>query len=176
MSPATPPTPDHSESGSTPDPTLLTIDALRREIAMLDSLHNAKLEAEEELTEERIGRLDEALKRFEAQRLEQKEDTRIAVNSALESQKEATAKMESAMASQIASLKSNFDTSFRSMETTLADLKDRVTTMESIKQGATEHKTEARQVTSGQIAALGAGIALFMAILSLISFVAGGGI
>lgn len=170
----TPPNPDQGQS--VPDPTRLTIDALRREIAMLEELINARIEAAEALTVERFHRLDEDMHNFEDQRLEQKKDTREAVNSALEAQKEATAKMESSMASQISALKSNFDTSIRSIEATVADLKERMTITESVKQGAVEQKIETRQVTSGQIAALGAGIALFMAILALISFLAGSGI
>ena len=179
----TPPNPDQTNSGrhgnppqSIPDPTLMTIDALRREIAMLENLLNTRLEANEELTQERFHRIDEALSHFEEQRKEQKVDTRQAVDAALEAQKEATHKMERSMDDQLQSLTANFETSHRGIQLSINDLKDRMTQLESVKQGMTQQRDETRQITSGQIATIGLGIAIFMAVLALVSFMAGQGI
>lgn len=177
----TPPNPDQTESGrhgnppqSVPDPTLMTIDALRREIAMLESLLSAKMEAEAELTRERFHRVDEVMRRFEEQRGEQKDDTRAAVEAALEAQKEATSKMEATVSDQIASLRANFETAISGVRTSIADLKDRATIQESIKQGQSDQKTEHRAVSSTTIAALGVGIAAILAVLAVVSFMAVG--
>jgi len=177
----TPPNPDQSDSGrhgnppqSIPDPTLMTIDALRREIAMLESLLNARIESNEDLTRERFHRVDQDLEHFESQRKEQKQDTKEAVDAALESQKEATAKMETSVSEQIASLRDNFETSLRGVHSNIADLKDRMTVTESVKQGIVEQRGESRAVSSTTIAALGVGIAAILAVLAVVSFSAVG--
>jgi len=176
----TPPNPDQSDSGrhgnppqSIPDPTLMTIDALRREIAMLESLLNSRIGSNEQLTRERFHRVDRDLEHFESQRKEQKQDTKEAVDAALESQKEATAKMETSVSEQIASLRDNFETSLRGVHSNIADLKDRMTITESIKQGVVEQRTESRSVTTGMVAAIGLGIALIVAVITAIGFFAG---
>ena len=178
----TSPNSDQSDAGqhgnppqSISDPTLMTIDALRREIAMLESLLNARLKAAEELTRERFHRVDQDLQHFEEQRREQKRDTQSAVDAALEAQKEATTKMERTVTDQIGSLKGNFDTSIRGIESALADLKDRMTVLESMKQGMQAHRTERREANSGQIAAIGVGIAILVAIVTVLGFAVGGG-
>lgn len=173
----TPPNPAGAGGGdpqpeSKPDPTLLTIDALRREIAMLENLMVTRLEAAEDLTQERFHRLDGLIAHFEEQRREQKADTKAAVDAALASQKEATSKMETTTTSQIDSLRSNFETSFRSIESSIADLKDRMTITESIKQGAVEQRSETRQVSSVTIGFIGLAITVILATLTIIAFAA----
>ena len=170
----TPPNPDQSGSGQpVPDPTLMTIDALRREIAMLENLIDSKLRAAENLTIERITRIDALMERAEDMRQEQKADTRAAVEAALDAQKEATHKMENTVSEQIASLRDNFETSIRGVQSNVADLKDRMTILESVKQGVTQQKSEHRQLTTGMIAAIGLGIAFFTALIAFLSFLAG---
>lgn len=176
----TPPNPDQTDSGrhgnpqqTIPDPTLMTIDALRREIAMLESLINARLEAAETLTIERLAKVDALMNAAESQRVEQKSDTRAAIEAALEAQKEATHKMEVTTSEQIASLRENFETSLRGVHSNIADLKDRMTVLESIKQGANQQRTERRQVNTGTVAAIGLGVAAFTAMVAFLSFLVG---
>jgi len=177
----TPPNPDQSGSGqhgappqSVPDPTLMTIDALRREIAMLENLLTSRIDAESELTRERFHRVDQTMDRGEGQRQEQKADTKAAVDAALASQKEATAKMESATGSQLASLRDNFATSIAAVQSNVADLKDRMTILESVNHGMTAQRSESRQVNAGTVAAIGVGVAILVAAMTVLSFVAGG--
>lgn len=171
----TPPNPDQTDSGrhgnppqSIPDPTLMTIDALRREIAMLESLLDARIDANEELTQQRFHRIDKAMETEEDARREQKADTKDAVNAALSSQKEVTEKMETSISDQIGSLRANFETSHRALQSGINDLKDRVTILESVKQGVHQQKEERREATAGQIAAIGAGVTFVMLILAII--------
>lgn len=167
----TPPNPD-IEGGrvSVPDPTLMTIDALRREIAMLENLIDTRLGAAAELTDTRFEQCHAAQRTAEEQRREQKADTREAVNAALDAQKESTHKMEKSISDQISSLTNNFETSIRGIHSNIADLKDRMTILESVKQGKFAERTEAREVTAGMYATVGVIITVILAVLSVIAF------
>ncbi len=153
----------------------MTIDALRREIAMLEGLMGGRLDAAEKLSEERFKRLDGLIAHFEEQRREQKVDTKQAVDAALASQKEATAKMETSVSDQIQSLRTNFETAIRAVNGSINDLKERMTITESLKQGQTEQRFEHRQTSAGTIAAIGIGITVLLAMITIIGFVAGSG-
>ena len=157
-------TPPKSDDGSirpVPDPTRLTIDALRREIAMLANTIDTKIDAAESLNQERITRIDTLMERAEEMRREQKADTRSAVEAALASQKEQTS-----------ALRTNLETTISSLHTAISDLKDRMTIVEAVKQGATEQKGERRQINAGVLSLIGVGIALLVAILAVLSFAA----
>ena len=170
----TPPNPARSSEyeGTSPDPTLMTIDALRREIAMSEAQTAARFDAIESLIQERVRRIDALMERAEAARLEQKSDTREAVSAALESQKEATAKMEDALAGQISALRDNFETSIRSVRGTVDDLKDRMTAAESVRQGIDEQKTVSRSMTAGSVASIGVGASLLLVLVAVLSYMA----
>lgn len=204
----TPPNPadPSDERRSTPDPTLLTIDSIRREITMLTELfttrldgmrelvntqindaekvRNERLQSQRDLFEtmiddaekirnERLNSVDALMERSEEQRREQKADTKAAVDAALDSQKEATAKMEKSISDQITSLLANFTTSIAGLAGNVSDLKDRLTVLESVKQGQVEQKAEARAITAGQIAAIGAAIALAGLVIGIFVYLGG---
>lgn len=153
-----------------PDPTLLTIDSIRREIAMVNEATAARFEAAEALTAERFHRVDENMGRAEALRKEQKADTKSAVDAALESQKEATAKMERSIAEQLSSIKANFETEIRSIRSSESDLKDRMTIVESIRQGQAEQRTETRQISAGWVGLIGAVGGIILVVIAVYPF------
>lgn len=160
----TPPNPAGSDRKNGPDPTLLTIDALRREIAMLSAQVLLQLDAANRLDSERFRAIDMQLVRSEDLRREMKLDTKAQVDAALEAQKEATH-----------SIRSNFDTSFQGLSTAIADLKDRLTILESVKLGQVEQKQESRQFNAGVVALIGLGVTVLLAVLTVSAFVAGAG-
>lgn len=166
----TPPNPANGETRSVPDPTLLTIDALRREIAMLDGQTKESLTAVKALTAERFRSVDALMERAEEMRREQKADTKLAVDAALDSQKEATAKMERSISDQISSLRINFETEARSIRGSIEDLKEGMARLESVRIGHSEQKSESRQISAGVIALIGIGITILLAILTVIGF------
>lgn len=198
----TPPNPadPSDERRSTPDPTLLTIDSIRREITMLTELFNTRLDGMKELVNtqindaekvrnerlqalrdltetmiedaekvrnERLASVDALMEKAEEQRREQKADTKAAVDAALDSQKEATAKMEKSISDQITSLLHNFNTSIASLAGNVSDLKDRLTVLESVKQGQTEQKTEGR-LTTGTVVGVAAAIIGFLSLIAVV--------
>lgn len=153
-----------------PDPTLLTIDSIRREITMLENLFDTRLDAAESLVKARLERIDHLLQRSEEQRVEQKKDTKDAVDAALESQKEATAKMERSISDQISSLRSNFETEIRTLQTGRNENREAITKLESTQQGGREQRTESRAITSGQVALFGVVLAGFVLIVNIVLF------
>lgn len=160
---------------NTPDPTLLTIDSIRREIATLENLFDVRLKDAEKLRNEKFSSIDKLMDRAEELRKEQKADTKSAVDAALHAQVEATAKMERSISEQIASLRSNFETEIRGIRTVEDDLKGRMTAVESVKQGQSEQRSESRQMSSGVIATVVGAFTILVAILSIYAFVAGSG-
>lgn len=173
----TPPNPANpgGPSRADPDPTLQTIDALRREIAMLENLFDTRILDAEDLNKERFHSIDQLMERSEEQRREQKADTANAVSAALDSQKEATTKMEKSISDQISSLRGNFETEVRSIRGSLEDMKARLTTIESVKAGQVEQKQEHREISASTVAIIGAGLFLLNIIVGIVVFVASSG-
>lgn len=153
-----------------PDPTLLTIDSIRREIAMLDGQLDIRLQAAEALIVERLRRIDQLMDQAEEMRKEQKADTKAAVDAALESQKEATAKMEKSIYDQVSSLGAMFETEVRSLRAIAADNKQAIVEQRALRAGLHDQKTEQRAVTQGQLALVGAVITVGMIVVQVILF------
>lgn len=156
-----------------PDPSRLTLDALRREIGMLRELLIQKIEAEAELAEERDKRIQALMAQEEGRRRELKVDTSKAVANAIAVQKETLEKMGAALESRIDALRANFETEVRSIRSTQSDLKDRITAIESIQLGERRQVSEQRQISAGAVAAMGLGIAVLLAVLTVVSLVTG---
>lgn len=165
-----------SATGSTPspDPTVLTTEALQREIAALkelvefriralNDLRTSELGSEISKTNERFTAINSELESIERQRVEQKADTKAAVDAALISQKEAVkeqtlaseraiAKSEAATTKSIEQLGDKFDTSVDGLRRESADLKSRLTTAEA----TTRSEAHSREgIQSWQIAVVG---------------------
>jgi DNA repair exonuclease SbcCD ATPase subunit len=137
------------------DPTRLTTEALRREIALLEisvQRRIASVEAEidvrlnstQELRDEQFKGMQERFLRvqkefelIERQRVEQKKDTKDAVDAALTAQKEAvkeqttasslaTAKSETATLKQIEQLQTTFTTAIEALRRSIDEVKERI--------------------------------------------------
>lgn len=149
------------------DPTALTTAQLFREIELISAqLDDAKSTAAHELlmtkelleneqrarnhiSTEKFKSIETQLSMIEKQRVEQKSDTKAAVDAALIAQKEAVqeqtiasglsiAKSEAATAKQLEQLSTTFTTAIQGVTVPLNDLKERVGTMEAVKQGGKE--------------------------------------
>jgi tetrahydromethanopterin S-methyltransferase subunit F len=129
-----------------PDPTVLTTAQLLREIDRIKELVDSMLIGRDAVTIERFSSVDRQFSLVEQQRVEQKEDTKAAVDAALTAQKEAVreqtlaseraiAKSEAATTKQLEQLGATFSAAVAGVETILQDLKDRITRIESLKQG-----------------------------------------
>lgn len=146
----------------TPDPTVLTTDALRREIKASTDLTNAKLDAlserlgtkidgNAELSEERHSFTRRELIAGEERRLEHKKDTKDTVDTAFAGAEKAIAKSERAAADQI-----------KSVESTVNDLKDRVLRLETQQQTKVEGRSDSRSNIGMIVGILGAVFGFLM--------------
>lgn len=128
------------------DPSELTTKQLHREITVLHELINALFEGAEEISEQKFKAVEKQFELIERQRVEQKNDTKAAVDAALTAQKEAVkeqtiasdraiAKSEAAMTKQLEQLSVNFTTAINGVALQQQDSKERIVKIESAKQG-----------------------------------------
>lgn len=149
-----------------PDPTALTTEALQREVGTLRELVEASIESAEAVNLERFKAINERFSLFEALRLEQKADTKAAVDAALIAQKEAVAeqtaasekainKSEGTTIKSIDALAETFRTADAAQRRDVDDLKTRVTTVESSKAGGKESIAGVYQLFAAVLIVLG---------------------
>jgi len=166
-----------------PDPTILTTEQLLREVAALRELVQSDIEGLEAIVAEKFRSVDQQLELVERQRVEQKADTKAAVDAALTAQKEAVkeqttasdraiAKSEASMTKQLEQMGSTFTASIKGVTDNLDDVKERVGKMEAMKLGGQEVKTENRSQTSLIIALAVAGISFLGLVTTLAVFIA----
>ena len=149
-----------------PDPTDRTLGALQREIEQLEDKIDTAFDHKEEVNVVRHQAIQTQLNLMEAhrlelrdiaekQRLEQKEDTKVAVDAALTAQKEAVrettiatnlanAKSESAMTKALEQMAATFTAALASVTGTVVDLKERVSGMDQYKRGGAENQSDKR--------------------------------
>ena len=152
------------------DPSELTVDAMeravssiqrdlasrqdtrQREHATLQELVETLLRGESQISGEKFSSIATQLNLVERQRVEQKKDTKDAVDAALQAAKEAVkeqttaseraiAKSEAATNKQLEQLNVTFATAIKGVTDLLNDTKERVAKVESIKQGGKETLT-----------------------------------
>lgn len=157
------------------DPSSLTTQQLLREVDRLKELVDSRLVALNEIFTERFTAVHGRLDLVEQQRVEQKADTKAAVDAALTAQKEAVReqtiasdraieKSETATTKSIEGLGTTTHTAVEGLRTELGDLKTRMTTVEQRKVGGSE-VTDRAAVTLGQVLAVVAAVAAIAAIL-----------
>jgi hypothetical protein len=191
-----------------PDPTVLTTEQLLREISGLRELLQARFEQllselvqHQELTQSRFKGLDEVNRErvlrvkqqfqlVEQQRVEQKSDTKAAVDAALTAQKEAvkeqttafalaTAKSESSFTKQLEQLAATFQTATTGQDRAINDLKERIALAETAavsRVALSENRlTTLEQQKVGakdNTAMIAAFIGFIVVLLSIIGFIA----
>jgi len=176
-----------------PDPTdrvtkqlLQEIGALRREVGIqiknLEEVSDSRFDSQEKINIEKFDSVKTQFKMVEQQRIEQKEDTKAAVDAALAAQKEAAReqtisseksinKSEASTKEQLGQLATNFATELKGVVDKLNDISDRIGRIEAVKQGG----MEARQVQDRSsdktwqiVAAMGG---LILVVLGILTFV-----
>lgn len=141
-----------------PDPTVLTTQALEREVHQLEASIARQVRSIEHELDTRFSNLDrlvaERLDRTEAFRLEQKSDNKEALASALQAQKEAALKTETAVNKQLSQLLATLDTAVGGLRASIEDVKERVETGRQVLQGQiTEVDRKATAIAQQKIGA-----------------------
>jgi hypothetical protein len=132
-----------------PDPTILTTEQLLREISALKDLVESWIDGLEQVNAEKMRSVWSQFETVERQRIEQKADTKAAVDAALAAQQDAVreqtiasersiAKSETATEGKLDQLGRTFDTNIKNLQEIAADNKDRIRTLEALKTGARE--------------------------------------
>lgn len=163
------------------DPTVLTTQALTREIAAVRELIEQKISSTTQITGKEFEKVETQFQLIERQRVEQKSDTEKAVQAALSAAKEAVkeqttaseksiSKSETATNELLKQLSSTFTTAIDSLRREIGEVKDRVTAIENQKQGNQENRTESRNSQTTVIAVISFGVMLILATLTIIGF------
>lgn len=118
-----------------PDPTILTTEALHREIGHLREHVDQKFESHGQLDGEKLARIEQRFRDRELLVSAEFAASKEAVVNALASSKEAVAKSEDMFRGQIAELRRTADATNRSLEKEIGAIKDRVTIIEALDRG-----------------------------------------
>jgi hypothetical protein len=162
-----------------PDPTILTTEQLQRAVVALENNFKMQLGGLRELLDARFDKVDQQFDLVERQRVEQKQDTKVAVDAALQAQKEAVreqtlaseraiAKSEAATTKQLEQLGTTFTTALGSTGVTLSDIKERVGRIESVKVGVQENTTHSQQSWGVAVAVASVVIALMAVVVAIV--------
>lgn len=163
---------DFDSSVPVPDPTILTTQALQREVEGLRELIEQRIEGLRDVVGERFHKSNQEFELVERQRVEQKRDTKDAVDAALTAQKEAVreqtaasdraiAKSEAATSKQLDQLMITFTTAIAAIQREMGEAKERLTTLEQQKVGAKDDR-------SGLYATMGVVATILAVVISLI--------
>ena len=146
------------------DPSELTTAQILREASILRELLEANATGSSALVDQKFAAVDRQFELVERMRVEQKKDTKDAVDAALTAQKEAvkeqttafglaTAKSEMAMSEQLKALTATFGAGITALTNAHNDTKDRVSRIESTRTGG-----------SNMIASIVAGAAVLISL------------
>jgi SMC interacting uncharacterized protein involved in chromosome segregation len=175
---------DATGSRPVPDPTVLTTEALHREINSSYALTTAKIESLEKVMLQKFSAVEEQLQLVERQRVEQKKDTKDAVDAALTAQKEAVreqttaseraiAKSEAATTKQMDQQRLTFETAIKSVTDLMNEVKERITRIESVKIGWSEQSTNVKQNLGVVWGAVGAVVGLIGVVIAFATVLGG---
>lgn len=170
------------ESRPVPDPTTLTTEQLLREVAGVREVIETKFDFLDKLLMEKFHSVEEKFDLVEKQRVEQKTDTKSAVDAALIAQKEsvreqtiaserAIAKSETATTKQLEQLQENFATAVDGLRREIGDLKDRVAGVDTKVSGLQMQKLGAKEDRTGLYATVGFIFVLLSIAGAVIAFV-----
>jgi hypothetical protein len=161
-----------------PDPTVLTTQALYREVSALQELIEQRIEGQREIINQQFYKVEQQFELVERQRVEQKKDTKDAVDAALTAQKEAVreqtsasersiAKSETATTKQIDQLAATFANTQASLLARIDELKERIVEVDRKAEAPVQQRFGAKEDRSGFYAAIGVGVSLLFVVIGL---------
>lgn len=167
-----------------PDPTRLTTEQLVRELGNLERQLLAEVHHRGELTDDKFDGVLQKFSDLEARTLEQKRDTKDALDAALAAQKEAVKeqtlaseksiiKSETATSERIKGVEGLLSTTSKASDDKIDDLKDRVQRLESRAQGVGEGAATVRQSNDTTRAVLASAIGVMVFVIVVAGFVIG---
>jgi hypothetical protein len=170
-----------------PDPTVLTTQALYREVSALQELIEQRIEGATAVIDQQFYKVEQQFELVERQRVEQKKDTKDAVDAALTAQKEAVreqtsasersiAKSEAATTKQIDQLAVTFASTQSSLLARIDELKERIVEVDRKAEGVTQQRLGAKEERvvvrddkSSGVAVISVGLSALFFLIGLIS-------
>ena len=144
-----------------PDPSDKTVDAIKEAVDLTRGMLASHIITADISLNQRFREVDNKFDDVERHRVEQKQDTKTAVDAALAAQKEAATKAET-------DTNRKLDQIQVSVTTPIADLKERITRIESMGVGGASMK-------ASMIAGLVAIMVLVSTVIGVVAFIAGKG-
>lgn len=140
---------------------------------------NQAIELMQELRNEKFNTVQTQFDLIERQRVENKADTKAAVDAALAAAKEAVkeqttasdraiTKSETATSEQLKQMNVTFTTAIQGINQPISDLRDRVISLESMRIGGSEQRSDTRATSSDARANIGVYIALATVVVSIL--------
>jgi len=165
-----------------PDPTVLTTQALYREADRLQELIEQRIEGATAVIDQQFYKVEQQFELVERQRVEQKKDTKDAVDAALTAQKEAVreqtsasersiAKSEAATTKQIDQLAVTFASTQESLLARIDELKERIIEVDRKAEKPVQQRIGAQEDRTGLYAAVGLLATLLVVGISIIGLV-----
>jgi hypothetical protein len=157
-----------------PDPTVMTTEQMLLAIKNLEKLTESKFK----ISKEKFKSIETQLQLIERQRVEQKKDTKDAVDAALSAAKEAvkeqttasqlaTNKTESSFAEQLKQSSATQNLGLAAVTSSVNDLKERVGKIENVRLGATESHEAQRLNVGALVGVAGLALSLLVAAVSI---------
>jgi cobalamin biosynthesis Mg chelatase CobN len=166
-----------------PDPTVLTTQALYREVAALQELVEQQITAQREVINQQFYKVEQQFELVERQRVEQKKDTKDAVDAALTAQKEAVreqtsasersiAKSEAATNKQLEQLATTFSNTQASLLARIDELKERIVDVDRKAEANVQQRAGAKDDRTGLYALIGTLSTVFFIGLAVFTLIA----
>lgn len=155
---------------TTPDPTRLVTEALDRAIDGLKELMSTNATSAREVTAEKFAGVDRQFTLIAEARVEQKKDTKDAVDAALAAAKEAVGKSETSTKEQLAQIMLTFNTAIAGLTKEMSDLKERIGDAVSAKRGGDDQRIESRSTVVFVQSLIVAGVLVLGFLVSYSSF------
>ena len=169
-----------------PDPTLLTTQALLREVTGLREYLESRIESMEDVQNEKHIQAEQQFALVERQRVEQKKDTKDAVDAALAAAKEAvkeqttaseraTTKSETAINKLVEQQALTFKADNAALIRQMDELKDRIVDVDRKVEGVTQQKIGAKDDRSALYAIVGFIGTVVVVGIAIVGFIAARG-
>jgi alkyl sulfatase BDS1-like metallo-beta-lactamase superfamily hydrolase len=122
----------NANPGSTPvpDPTVLTTEALKREVDNIKDLMEIRLNAAKALQDEKFRFIELQFTERDVRMDQTSRDAKLAIDAALQAAKEAVGKSEVSTAKQIDELKGRMQSEFKSTDDKINEVKERISRSE----------------------------------------------
>jgi len=152
-----------------PDPTVLTTQALYREVSALQELIEQSIRGTREVIDQQFYKVEQQFELIERQRVESKADARAALEAAFAASKEATNKSEESFTKQIDQLANSFADTQAAQQARVDELKERITDVDRKAEAPAQQKLGAKDDRTSFYSGVSVLVSVVFLLISFIS-------